>query len=198
MNNGEIWKGVIPTRSMRVIIIVSFISIILFSCEYNGKVKYSQKEYYIEDSFIVKGRFINDKVKDGMFYTYYPTGEISSVSIYENDTLRNDLFFLYFHKNNKIETYKIRDSKFLKNNFQYLFDEHGDTIAYFIRERSLYFYKNNIFKSIEIGNKFLLTYDSLKQIEKFKGSLDVLSREDSLVIVNDHPDFVKDIATFLH
>ncbi len=68
--------------------------------------------------------------------------------------------------------------------------QRGDTIAYFLLNRSLYFFPKNLFKRLEIRN-CKLSYDLLGNITEFTGSFDSLEREDSLVIVNDYPDFVK-------
>jgi antitoxin component YwqK of YwqJK toxin-antitoxin module len=189
----------INLKNMKNILVITF-AVLLFSCD--SKINYINKEYYIKDSFKVSGRFINDTIKDGVFFTYYPTGEMSSIEVYENGVPKKDLFF-YFHKNRKIETYRIKDitsakditsSKYVS---QYVFDERGDTVAYFFPNRSLYFYQRNLFKKIEFKNG-VLSFDSLGNVIDFKGKLNTINREDSLTIANDYPDFVKEIVFYVN
>ena len=53
----------------RIFTIIGFCSLIS-SCGNSPKVTFTEKEYY-ENGEKVKGRFVNDSIKDGVFYYYY-------------------------------------------------------------------------------------------------------------------------------
>lgn len=169
-----------------------YILLLLSSCNNKSENIFSYREYALSNSYKEKGRYINDTIKDGVFITYFPNGKFAAATVFQRDSLDNGIQ-ISFYENGKIESLSIFDG--IHNQLQVIYNEKGDTTIYNRKNKRYEFYSNNLFKSLTF-KKFKLTYDSLGNIIEYKGSLDFLNREDSLVIANDYPDFVKGTKLF--
>ena len=166
------------------IIILMILSTILISCNSSDS-NYIYREF-VENGEKVKGRFINDTIRDGVFTHFYPDGEIARIRFYENNVMVGSASDYY--PNKSLLGYAIINKGDI---FQVTFYENGDTMSIVKNKFSKSYYENSkieMFSYLSNGYK-IIAFDELGILKQYTPPLNFLTREDSLDLDRSYPDW---------